>query len=200
MSCASTSFIGDGVFNLDAFMDAVRTAFNEISKEKRSQWGDQVTDAEFKISEADSSKYLRVDRFVEKTRQNGNVVQEKISTPTQTVPIATYWNAYLRFTVLGVPEDVADDFYRVITKLFSTYNQCQIQWDSLWISTEIGFITDRLEDVPGRGAKDQKLLIPPHHRGHLHACVSRHLHLHRCLRAEEKEQVEAPAEGEGAGD
>jgi len=94
----------------------------------------------------------------------------------------TYWNVYVRFTLLNVPTDIVVPsavnplgMRSFISRLVKSATQgeytspvgggaacpgTEIVASSIWISTEDNFLPDRIEPVKGRGKKDQQLLVP----------------------------------------
>lgn len=95
----------------------------------------------------------------------------------------TYWNVYVRFTLLNVPTEFVTPtpenplgFRSFISRLVKSATEGEytnpVTWagvpcpgtqiipSSIWISTEDNFLPDRVEPVKGRGKKDQQLLVP----------------------------------------
>ncbi|KAJ9461871.1 hypothetical protein DIPPA_16504 [Diplonema papillatum] len=156
-NCFTGTVNTPGVFNRQVFFANLQASYDLISKAVRAEDGTTDPSLAFQLQESN----FVVERTIVQTSpfSPDNIVGDL----TDAAPVTddpSYWNVFIRVSLVDVPVDVSDRFRSVIYNFVQSYTFATIHYDSLWISTEADFITSGLEPVQGRGHKSQKLLIP----------------------------------------
>eukprot|EP01061_Rhynchopus_euleeides_P006708 TRINITY_DN1577_c0_g1_i1.p2 TRINITY_DN1577_c0_g1~~TRINITY_DN1577_c0_g1_i1.p2 ORF type:complete len:328 (+),score=152.64 TRINITY_DN1577_c0_g1_i1:77-1060(+) len=154
-----------GVFARNNFAMYLVEAFNSVAVAERARQAGS-TNADTEAGKITTSSII-FNRVVEETNPFESPSVKALDTHLNAAFAtgADYWNVFVRFTLVNVAVEMADLSREVVGKLQDVYstntnNKATILFDSLWVDREAAFLNDRFEPVPGRGHKDQQLVIP----------------------------------------